>query len=230
MKIMGLQKLTLLDYPEHLACTIFLGGCNFSCPFCHNRDLVNVDPQAPTVDEDDFFSLLKKRQGILEGVCISGGEPLLHADLPVLIKKIKALGYLVKLDTNGSYPERLEQLVNQKLVDYVAMDIKNAPDRYAMTAGLKELDLAPIQKSIAFLKQGVVPYEFRTTLVAEFHDIEAIEAIASWLEGDSPYYLQCFEDRDTVIQQGLHAPTREDILLFQKRLQTKIPHTYLRGL
>lgn len=230
MKILGLQKLTLLDYPEHLACTIFLGGCNFRCPFCHNRDLVDLDSQAPTILEDDFFSLLKKRKGILEGVCISGGEPLIHPDLPDFIKKIKSLGFLVKLDTNGSYPEHLKALVKQHLLDYVAMDIKNAPDRYASTAGLTELDLTSINSSINFLKQGLVPYEFRTTLVADFHDTAAIDAIADWLAGDSPYYLQCFEDRDTVIQSGLHAPCRQDILLYQKRLQTKVPHTYLRGI
>lgn len=230
MKILGLQKLTLLDYPEHLACTVFLGGCNFRCPFCHNRDLVDLDPKAPIILEDDFFSLLKKRKGILEGVCISGGEPLIHPELPNLIKKIKDLGFLVKIDTNGSYPERLKTLVQQQLVDYVAMDIKNAPDRYALTSGFKELDLASINSSVNFLKQGLVPYEFRTTLVAEFHDMVSIDAIGDWLAGDSVYYLQCFENRDTVIQPGLHAPCREDILLFQKRLQTKVPHTYLRGI
>ena len=165
MRIQGLQKLTLLDYPGRTACTIFLSGCNFRCPFCHNTPLLTADA-ADGMAEDELLAFLKKRQGLLDGVAITGGEPLLRPDLPALLEKIKELGYAVKLDTNGAFPDRLEQIVRTGLADYVAMDVKNSPARYAQTVGASEFDLAPFENCVSFLLRGMVDYEFRTTSVA----------------------------------------------------------------
>ena len=177
MRIQGLQKLTLLDYPGKTACTIFLSGCNFRCPFCHNTPLLTADA-ADGMAEEELLAFLKKRRGLLDGVAITGGEPLLRPDLPALLEKIKGLGYAVKLDTNGAFPERLEQIVRAGLADYVAMDVKNSPARYAQTVSMAELDLAPIEKSVSFLLRGTVDYEFRTTAVAEFHDDASFLSLA----------------------------------------------------
>ena len=154
MKIQGLQKLTLLDFPERVACTVFTAGCNFRCPFCHNASLVVDIPKEAEISEEAFFEFLKKRQGVLEGVCVSGGEPLLQPDIERFIGRIKELGYAVKLDTNGSFPDRLKMLVEKRLIDYVAMDIKNSPETYAVTAGLETLDIVSVEKSVAYLKEG----------------------------------------------------------------------------
>ena len=208
MKIHGLQKMTLLDYPGRVACTVFLGGCDFRCPFCHNYEL--VDGSAPALmEEDELFAFLKKRAGLLEGVAITGGEPCLRPDLPELLSRIKALGYDVKLDTNGAHPGLLRVLIDQKLVDYVAMDIKNSPEKYARTVGLEALDLAPVRQSVELLKSGVVDYEFRTTVVDELHEEKDFEAIGPWIAGARRYFLQAFTDRESVPYGNLHAPTRE---------------------
>lgn len=161
MRIQGLQKLTLLDYPDRTACTIFLSGCNFRCPFCHNTPLLTADA-ADGMAEEELLAFLKKRQGLLDGVAITGGEPLLRPDLPALLEKIKELGYAVKLDTNGAFPDRLEQIVRAGLADYVAMDVKNSPARYAQTVGAAEFDLAPIEKSVSFLLRGIVDLSFQS--------------------------------------------------------------------
>ena len=160
MRIQGLQKLTLLDYPGRTACTVFLSGCNFRCPFCHNAPLLTAADE-DGMDEDELLAFLKKRQGLLDGVAVTGGEPLLRPDLPQLLEKIKALGYVIKLDTNGAFPERLEAVVCAGLADYVAMDIKNSPARYAETAGTAELDLAPIDKSVSFLLRAMERLGYR---------------------------------------------------------------------
>ena len=168
MLILGLTKTTLLDYPEHVAATLFTGGCNFRCPYCHNRDIVLQSSTLPPLAEDEIFSFLRKRQHVLSGVCITGGEPTLHQDLPAFIERIRALGYLVKLDTNGSNPQMLCSLIQDRLINYCAMDIKNAPEKYAVTAGCQ--NLAAVKESVQLLlRQQTVPYEFRTTLVAELH-------------------------------------------------------------
>ena len=169
MELFGLQKLSLLDFPEKTACTVFLGGCNFRCPFCQNGSLVLPGAGEPQIDEEEFFAFLKKRAGILDGVCITGGEPTLHKDLPVFAEKIRALGFAVKLDTNGSRPDVLRTMVEAGLVDYAAMDIKNARAKYASTCGLDKLDIGKIEQSAAFLMEGRIPYEFRTTVVRELH-------------------------------------------------------------
>ena len=229
MRIQGLQKLTLLDYPGRTACTIFLSGCNFRCPFCHNAPLLTAADE-DGMDEDELLAFLKKRQGLLDGVAVTGGEPLLRPDLPQLLEKIKALGYVIKLDTNGAFPERLEAVVCAGLADYVAMDIKNSPARYAETAGTAELDLAPIDKSVSFLLRGTVDYEFRTTAVAELHDDTSFLKLGDWLAGAKRYYIQCFQPRETVLRTGLHAPSDAQLHHWAELVRPKIPTVCVRGI
>ncbi len=195
----GFQKLTLLDFPGVVACTLFTKGCNFRCPFCHNAPLVNKLEEAAEVTEEDILTFLEKRQGVLEGVCITGGEPLMHPDLPDFIAKVKALGYKVKVDTNGTYPARLKALVAQNLVDYVAMDIKNTAEKYPLTAGLDRVAIQDIGESIDFLLSDAVPYEFRTTVAAELHTVEDIEAIARRIQGAKRYFIQNFKDSGNLV-------------------------------
>ena len=228
MKLHGLQKMTLLDFPGHVACTVFLGGCDFRCPFCHNFEL--VDGTAPAVMEDrEFFSFLEKRHGLLDGVAITGGEPCLHPGLPALMGKLKAMGYAVKLDTNGMHPERLAAILGEGLADYVAMDIKNSPEKYARTAGLEALDLAPVRRSVALLMNGDVDYEFRTTVVDELHEAADFEAIGAWIAGARRYFLQAFTDRDTVPFGNLHAPSAERLRQYAAVAARFVPDTRLRG-
>jgi pyruvate formate lyase activating enzyme len=228
MKIHGLQKMTLLDYPGRVACTVFFGGCNMRCPFCHNAEL--LDGTAPAVmEEEELLAFLRKRKGLLDGVAITGGEPLLQKDLPEFAAKIRELGYPVKLDTNGTYPDRLNRMISEGLVQYVAMDIKNSMDRYAETAGLQEMDLAPVRESVSLLMEGKAEYEFRTTAVAEFHDDRSFREIGKWIRGAKRYYLQKFTDRETVPFQGLHAPTDEQMKQWAELLRPDIPATELRG-
>ena len=229
MRIQGLQKLTLLDYPGKTACTIFLSGCNFRCPFCHNTPLLTADA-ADGMAEEELLAFLKKRRGLLDGVAITGGEPLLRPELPALLEKIKELGYAVKLDTNGAFPERLEQIVRAGLADYVAMDVKNSPARYAQTVSMAELDLAPIEKSVSFLLRGTVDYEFRTTAVAEFHDDASFLSLADWLAGARRYFIQCFEPRQTVLQADLHAPSPAQLHHWAELVRPKISDVSLRGI
>ena len=228
MDIQGLQKMTLLDYPGKVACTVFLGGCDFRCPFCHNGELV-LSPAPAQMDQEELLAFLKKRRGLLDGVCITGGEPLLRPDLGQLLEAVKALGYPVKLDTNGSHPAALRDLAQRKLVDYVAMDIKNSPALYPLTAGVPELDLGPIRESVAFLLEGTVDYEFRTTVVREFHDGDSFRAIGPWLAGAKRYFLQSFVDRDTVIREGLHPWDRESLQTFADLVRPWVPSVELRG-
>ena len=199
------------------------------CPFCHNAEL--LDGTAPAImDDEELLAFLKKRQGLLDGVAFTGGEPLLQKDLPELTAKIRDLGYPVKLDTNGMHPERLELMMKKGLVQYVAMDIKNGPERYAETAGLPEIDLAPVRESVSLLMNGETDYEFRTTVVAELHDDRSFEQIGQWIKGARHYYLQKFTDRDTVPFEGLHAPTDEQMRKWAEKLRPDIPAVELRGL
>ena len=205
MRIGGLQKLTLLDFPGHVACTVFLQGCNFRCPFCHNTSLVLGTDE---ITEDEVLRFLKTRQGLLDGVAITGGEPLLTADLPDFLRKVKALGYKTKLDTNGSFPEKLRRLIDEGLVDYVAMDIKNSPEKYAETAGADGM-LDAVRQSVDILKNADIPYEFRTTVVDELHEPADFEAIGKWLSGARQYFLQGFVDSGDILRPGLHAASKE---------------------
>ena len=228
MIIHGLQKMTLLDYPGRVACTVFFGGCDMRCPFCHNAEL--LDGSAPPVmDDAELIAFLKKRQGLLDGVAITGGEPLLQKDLPDTIARIRELGYPVKLDTNGTHPERLRLLLQNGLVQYAAMDIKNSPERYAETAGLPEMDLGPVRESVSLLMEGIVPYEFRTTAVKELHDDESFLRIGEWIRGAERYYLQKFTDRETVPFEGLHAPEDEQMKRWADLLRPMVPAVELRG-
>lgn len=230
MILSGLAKLTLLDYPGKTACTVFTGGCNFRCPFCHNAPLVIGADAAGRLSEEDVLSHLKKRQGILDGVCITGGEPLLQKDISEFIARIRDLGYSVKLDTNGSFPEKLASLVEKGLIDYVAMDIKNSKEKYPATVGIEGFDIAPICESVEFLKGGSLPYEFRTTVVREFHTAEDFAAIGDWISGAKKYFLQAFSDAGELIQSGLHGVEKPEMQAFSELLKPKIELVELRGI
>ena len=199
MEIHGFNKTTLLDYPEHIAATVFTGGCNFRCPFCHNGELV-LDPGCqPLISEEEVLSYLKKRQGILQGVCVTGGEPTLQKDLKDFLRKIKELGYPIKLDTNGYMPGVLWDLLQEKLIDYVAMDIKASRENYAAAAGLRHMDISRIEESIGILKSSGLPYEFRTTVVKGIHRVEEFEDIGKWIAGCPAYYLQNYEENENCL-------------------------------
>ncbi len=199
----GLQKLTLLDFPGIVACTVFTKGCNFLCPFCHNATLVNRISESSAYTDEEIIAYMKKRKDILEGVCITGGEPLLHSEIKNFIITVKNLEYKVKLDTNGSNPSMLKELVEEKLVDYVAMDIKNSFEKYHITAGTEKISLNDIEESIDFLLQGNVPYEFRTTVTNELHSVADIESIAKRINGADKYFIQNFQDSGDIIGNGL---------------------------
>ncbi|MCR5137703.1 MAG: anaerobic ribonucleoside-triphosphate reductase activating protein [Oscillospiraceae bacterium] len=232
MFLAGLQKLSLLDYPGAVACTVFTCGCNLRCAFCHNAGLVlpdRMEGDAPGTQE--VLDFLKKRQGILDGVCVTGGEPLLHAELPEFLRQVKELGYRVKLDTNGSFPDRLKELVKEKLVDKVAMDIKNGPSRYAETAGLPELDLRAFETSKDFLLGGTAEYEFRTTVVKGLHTEASLLEAAEWIRGAKVWYLQQFRDSGNLIRSdGLAAFSEEEMHGLLEAVRQRVPTAELRGL
>lgn len=230
MKFHGFQKMTLLDYPGKVACTVFTGGCNFRCPFCHNALLVTQLDEAEEYDEDEIIEYLKKRKGLLDGVAVTGGEPLMSDSTVDFIRRAKAQGYSVKLDTNGSFPERLKLLVNEKLVDYVAMDIKNSKELYAETAGTVRLDLSKIEESVSFLLEGNVDYEFRTTVVNGFHTVESIAAAAKWISGAKRYFLQNFVDSGNLINEGVSGVSREEMEKMREAASQYVTDTQIRGI
>ncbi len=206
MDLRGLMKLSLLDYPGQVACTVFTGGCNLRCPFCHNPSLVlpeRLRAEPPTVTVEAFFSFLDKRRGVLDGVCITGGEPLMQPDLPAFIREIRARGYLVKLDTNGTFPERLEPLLAEGLVDFVAMDVKNSLARYPQTVGIPGFSTDAVARSIRLLLEERVPYEFRTTVIRELHRQEDLLALAGLIKGARAYALQQFVDSGDLVSGDL---------------------------
>lgn len=230
MLISGLQKLTLLDYPGRVACTVFTGGCNFRCPFCHNASLVLPEQMVQDTNEEEVLSFLKKRVGVLDGVAITGGEPLLHKDIGGFLSKVKALGYEIKLDTNGSFPELLMELVKDGLVDRVAMDVKNSPELYAHTVGLEKLGMAPIERSKEFLLSGTVDYEFRTTVVKGLHTRESLRGAAEWIKGAKEYYLQQFKDSGNVLNiAGLGAFNEKEMHALADGLRDLVPSVQVRG-
>lgn len=230
MRIAGLQKLTLLDFPGRTAATVFTPGCNFRCPFCHNADLV-LGGATEEVPLEEFFAFLGKRQELLDGVCITGGEPLLQPDLAKFCAQVRELGFAVKLDTNGSFPDRLRALVEASLVDYVAMDVKNAPARYAETIGAAKVDLDAVLASIDFLRSGSVPFEFRTTVVRELHTTDDLRTLARWIEGAPAWYLQSYLDAESVLAGPgyLHAWNPDDLRALLPDLATHVPTVALRG-
>ena len=233
MKIVGIQKLTLLDYPGRVACTVFLGGCNFRCPYCHNWELLGDAEEVMTVEE--LLTFLRKRQSILDGVCITGGEPTLHPELPALLLAVRELGYAVKLDTNGYRPEMLGAILDGGLVDYVAMDLKNGPEDYGETVGLAHADLAKIRESIGLLMASGIEFELRTTVVKPLHCAESITSMADWLRETTNgkpiprLFVQPFVDRDTVPVAGLSAPTGEELEQFRLILSGCAERVELRG-
>ena len=229
MKIYGLQKTTLLDFPGKVACTVFLGGCDFRCPFCHNYALAEGS-SAPLMEEEDFFSFLKKRRGLLDGVAVTGGEPCLQRGLPAFLRQIKDLGFAVKLDTNGAHPGLLGEVLSAELADYVAMDLKNSPDKYPLTTGLPFLELAPVRESIALLMKGDTDYEFRTTVVEELHEASDFEAMGRWIAGARRYYLQPFSDRDSVPFGNLHAPSKEQLDTYLDIMSRYVKQCRIRGI
>lgn len=228
MKIHGLQKMTLLDFPGRVACTVFLGGCDFRCPFCHNYELADGSA-SPVMDEEELLQFLRKRQGLFDGVAFTGGEPCLHKDLPALMRRIRGLGFAVKLDTNGYHPDLLREILDEGLIDYAAMDIKNAPEKYALTCGVKEVNMDVIRESIDLLMHSGIDYEFRTTVVSEFHQAEDFHGIGELIHGAKHYYLQCFTDRDTVPFGGLHAPSKEDLETYAGIAKQYVSSTEIRG-
>ena len=230
MNIQGLQKVTLLDYPGKVACTVFLAGCNFRCPFCHNASLVTHIDMKNNIPEEYVLRFLEKRAGVLDGVCITGGEPLMTPDLKPFIRQIRQMGYLVKLDTNGSHAGRLEYLAGQGLLDYVAMDIKNSPEKYGMTIGIEGYNTENVKKSAELLMSGDIPYEFRTTVVREFHKREDFEKIGQWLCGAEKYFLQGFVASGDLISPGLRAYSREIMEQALVIVRKYIPGAELRGM
>lgn len=230
MKINGLNKTTLLDYPEHLAATIFTGGCNFRCPFCHNAGLVLETGKQPVIPEEEVISFLQKRKGILAGVCITGGEPTLQSDLKDFIRQVKEMGYLVKLDTNGYRSDVLKELLEEGLLDYVAMDIKTSPERYPVLTGVGKVDTDVICESVKLLQSNNIPYEFRTTVVKELHSKEDFVRIADWLAGSRTLYLQAYRDSENVIQSGYSGCTREEMEEYAQILRKTISKVEIRGM
>ncbi len=231
MFIMGLQKLTLLDYPGKVACTVFVGGCNFRCPFCHNAPLVLPEPAFGSLSREEVLAFLKKRAGILDGVAVTGGEPLLHKDIGSFLEEVRSLGYKIKLDTNGSFPDRLMEIVDAGLVDRVAMDIKNSPALYGATAGVPDFDIGPVEKSKNFLLEGKVDYEFRTTVVRGLHTEESLIEAAKWISGTKEYYLQQFKDSGSIIDIGkLSAFDEKEMYSLASAVRPYVPAVQVRGI
>lgn len=234
MLILGLTKTTLLDYPGHVAATVFAGGCNFRCPYCHNKDIILKSDSLIALTPEEIFAFLIKRRKVLTGVCITGGEPTLYPDLPEFIRQIRELGFLAKLDTNGTNPQMLQYLIHTGLIDYCAMDIKNAPEKYGLTAGFHtdhaKFDLTAVNESVQILmQQKLIPYEFRTTIVKELHDEADILAISQWIAGADAYFLQSYADSDGLLNDGYHAHSEETLQKFAALCRQYVPNTVLRG-
>lgn len=229
MNIQGFNKLTLLDYPGCVACTVFTGGCDLRCPFCHNSQLVLAPSFAP-IPEEDVFAVLRKRRGTLDGVAVTGGEPLLQPDLADFLGRVRELGFRVKLDTNGTHPDRLASLIERGLVDMVAMDIKNSPERYAATVGIENFDVSSVRASAQLLLGGSLPYEFRTTTVAEFHDEDSFRGIGEFIRGAEKYYIQNFVDSGSLLTDGLHARTPEELRAYAEIVRPYVRFVDVRGI
>lgn len=229
MKIHGLEKMSLVDYDGKVAATVFTGNCNFRCGFCHNSALVLSSNTLAEIPETDIFDYLKKRKGLLDGLCITGGEPTLHKDLPLFIEKVKNLGYFVKLDTNGTNPEMVKSLNESGLVDYFAMDVKNDLDSYAEIICIPNFDTKNVKKTIEYFLSGNAKYEFRTTLISEFHKIDNILKIGKLIKGADKYFLQKFKNSENCIQSHLSAVDDKTALEFKELLTEYIPNTFLRG-
>lgn len=227
MKISGLAKLTLLDFPGKTACTVFTSGCNFRCPFCHNASLVKGEGES--ISEADFFSFLESRRGLLDGVAVTGGEPLMHPEIEDFLKRVRELGFLIKIDTNGSYPDRLKRLVSQGLCDYAAMDIKSSPEGYARAAGANA-PMEKIKESVQFLLSDNVDYEFRTTVARGAVLPEDFEEIGKWIKGAKRYFLQGFVDSGDILGENVGPYTPDEMKAFLETVRRYIPEAQLRGI
>lgn len=223
----GLQKVTLLDFPGKVACTVFLTGCNLRCPYCHNPELVLPQDSKKYISEGELFKFLVSRKGKLDGVCITGGEPTLYPNLTNLIRRIREMGFLVKLDSNGTAPEILKPLLREKLLDYVAIDIKNAPSQYAETCGADVIEY--VEKSVALLKSSNIDYEFRTTVCHPFHSPKCMEEIGRWLRNAKRYYIQPFVDSGNLLGSGVSVMTKSELETLLNAVKSYIPAAELRG-
>lgn len=230
MKILGLQKTTLLDFPGHTACTIFTPHCNLRCPFCHNGGLVLPESDAEYKSEEEIFAFLKKRAGILDGMAITGGEPLLQPDIADFIKKVRELGYKIKLDTNGAFPDKLKELLDAGLIDYVAMDVKNSKEKYGITVGIPDIDITPFERSIEIIKSSGIAYEFRTTVVREFHTEDDIVAIAKWLGKPEKYFLQAYHDSENMLSYNCSAVPDEEMKTMAEAARSITAYCETRGI
>lgn len=230
MIIKGLQKLTLLDYPEHTACTVFTGGCNLRCPFCHNASLALNPASVDEIDEEKFFSFLRKRKGILDGVCITGGEPLINTDIENFMLRIKQLGFKVKIDTNGTLPVRLKSVVENGLVDYVAVDIKNSKKLYEITVGVSYFNTSPVEKTVDYLMSGNIPYEFRTTVTRTFHTENSMRELSEWIKGAKRYFLQNFVNSGDLINPQIEGYSPEEMQKMLDIVKPNIPSAQIRGI
>lgn len=229
MDFSGWEKLSLVDFDDYITTTLFSSGCNFRCPFCHNGPLVLHPESASKIDFERILDYLRKRKGVVEGVCISGGEPTLGDDLLDKMREIKALGYKIKLDSNGYRPEIIQKALDEGLVDYFAMDIKNSPDLYGKTCGLKDMDVSRIIQSIALIMGSGKEYEFRTTIIKEFHSVESISEAAKMIQGADKYFLQMYVDRDGCIEHGFHAVDKEEAEQMRKAASSFVKAAYLRN-
>lgn len=228
MEIKGLTKTTLLDYPGHVSATLFVGGCDFKCPYCHNGSLVTKSNTLPDIPLEEIYHFLENHKGVTDAVCITGGEPTLYPDLKDIISHIKEMGYLVKLDTNGYNPFELNQLLDEHLVDYVSMDIKNCQEKYAKTAGCTDFDLTRIKLSVDLLKDSDIDYEFRTTVVREFHSKDDLISIAKWLKGAKKYCLQPYVESEDVLMPIFTSYSKDELINLKKTLEQYLPEVYLR--
>jgi len=230
MRISGLQKLSMVDYPGKLAATVFTGGCNLRCPFCHNAPLVLRVSETPELPSEEVLAFLRSRKGLLDGVVLSGGEPLLQTGAADFLREVKSLGFAVKLDTNGCYPEALAAILEEGIVDYVAMDIKNRPEKYAETVGIPGFDAAPVLESAQLLRSSGVDYEFRTTVVRELHTLEDIRAIGEWLKGSKRWYLQQFVDSGDLVGTGCHGREPLELRAFARMAEPYFGTVEIRGI
>lgn len=222
--------MTLLDFPGRVAATIFTGGCNLRCPFCHNAPLVTHLSPAEKIDTEEILHFLSGRTKLLDGVAITGGEPLLQVDIAGFIGKIKAMGYAVKLDTNGTFPDKLSELLEKGLVDYVAVDIKNCREKYGETVGLNGFDTKPVERTVEILKNSGIPYEFRTTVVNELHTVEDIKKIGEWINGAPKFFIQNFVDSGDLIGENMSPVPKETMDEMKKTAQMYVPDAQIRGI
>ena len=230
MRISGLQKLAMVDFPGKLAATVFTGGCNLRCPFCHNAPLVNRVAETPELSEEEVLAFLKSRKGLLDGVVLSGGEPLLQHDAADFLKKVRELGFAVKLDTNGGFPQVLADILQQELVDYVAMDIKNCREKYAQTVGIPGFDITPVEESVRLLQNSGINFEFRTTVVKIFHTAADIQAIGEWCQGAPHYFLQQFVDSGDLVGVGCEALDPLEVKAFADLMRPFFDEVGVRGI